>query len=279
MDTGAAYLEISEGELFVALEYDDDGWLRVQRAGVPDFGWVPSSFVSPVSRLNHWSQWVPPPPAGQALPPPASLSSTSSSSDGPREVLEAPSRQPLPSVMVGSCKTFHGDGSAENFDPDPDQRGGFASVAVEVLAGGRADELVVKEVEGKFHGPVASELLAAHLVIEAVERAIWNAPPAAQYWLGFDNDRVVHWCKGGPIVKKGRRYEILIELMLCFLSRVKELAASRGSELIVYHEPTETNKAHAFARTRFQQLRDNGFVAVDVVKGAELLQTIASVRV
>ena len=37
MDTGAAYLEISEGELFVALEYDD-GWLRVQRAGVPDFG-------------------------------------------------------------------------------------------------------------------------------------------------------------------------------------------------------------------------------------------------
>ena len=278
MDTGAAYLEISEGELFVALEYDD-GWLRVQRAGVPDFGWVPSSFVSPVSRLNHWSQWVPPPPAGQAPPPPASLSSTSSSSDGPREVLEAPSRQPLPSVMVGSCKTFHGDGSAENFDPDPDQRGGFASVAVEVLAGGRADELVVKKVEGKFRGPLASELLAAHLVIEAVERAIWNAPPVAQYWLGFDNDRVVDWCKGGPIVKKGRRYEIFIELMRRFLSRVKELAASRGSELIVYHEPSETNKAHATANARLQRLRASGFVAVDVVQDAELLQAIASVRV
>ena len=278
MDTGAAYLEISEGELFVALEYDD-GWLRVQRAGVPDFGWVPSSFVSPVSRLNHWSQWVPPPPAGQALSPPASLSSTSSSSDGPREVLEAPSRQPLPSVMVGSCKTFHGDGSAENFDPDPDQRGGFASVAVEVLAGGRVDEVGVKEVEGKFRGPLASELLAAHLVIEAVERAIWNAPPVAQYWLGFDNDRVVDWCKDGPIVKKGRRYEIFIELMRRFLSRVKELAASRGSELIVYHEPSETNKAHATANDRLRRLRDSGFLAADVVEDAELLRAIASVRV
>ena len=104
-------------------------------------------------------------------------------------------------------------------------------------------------------------------------------PPVAQYWLGFDNDRVVDWCKGGPIVKKGRRYRSLIELMCRFLSRVKELAASRGSELIVYHEPRETNKAHAFAHDRVQQLRDNGFVAVDVVEDAELLQAIASVRV
>ena len=45
MDTGAAYLEISEGELFVALEYDD-GWLRVQRAGSSIHLWKLLSGIS-----------------------------------------------------------------------------------------------------------------------------------------------------------------------------------------------------------------------------------------
>ena len=44
------------------------------------------------------------------------------------------------------------------------------------------------------------------------EQCLECPPPVAQYWLGLDNDRVVDWCKDGPIVKKGRWYEIFIEL-------------------------------------------------------------------
>ena len=80
-------------------------------------------------------------------------------------------------------------------------------------------------------------------------------------------------------MQKGLQYEIFSEFMCRLSSREKELAESRGSELIVYREPSEANEAHATANARLQRLRASGFVAVDVVQDAELLQAIASVRV
>ena len=79
-------------------------------------------------------------------------------------------------------------------------------------------------------------------------------------------------------MQKGLQYEIFSEFMCRLSSREKELAESRGSELIVYREPSEANEAHATANARLQRLRANGFVAVDVVQDAEFLQGMASVR-
>ena len=85
-----------------------------------------------------------------------------------------------------------------------------------------------KEVEGKFHGPVAAELLGAYLAFREVERAIMEDAPVLRYKIGIDNSMVRAWCDGEAPIKNGLRYAVFIELVVTLLERIKNELASRN---------------------------------------------------
>ncbi len=175
---------------------------------------------------------------------------------------------------------FHADGSAEDYHPSPTRKGGFAAAVVETIGAGNVRNVVAKEVEGKFHGPVAAELLGAYLAFREVERAIMEDDPVLRYKIGIDNSMVRAWCDGEAPIKNSLRYAVFIELVVTLLERINELAARNGGDVVVYHEPKKTNKAHKLAKKMLQNLRRRGFQAVSTIDGADVdvLTAIALVR-